>query len=117
MYQNATLHAELDGVKLTVEQLRALKEAGTDRPIALEGLGRLDFEDGTFRLTKGRLDVDEDGSTVVVRGGHDYDHGTGTVSVTDGSKSTRGAPDGLLVGSDGSVRPSSLFFSCARCVR
>lgn len=93
---------------LTPEQLAVLAEAGA--PPAGAAAAEVE-DDGTFQLQKGRLDVSEDGSTVVVRGGgHEYDSETGTVTVT--TPLSQG-PDGLLTDSNGVVRPPSPLLRCA----
>lgn len=84
---------------LSPEQLAVLAEAGAPS-VAVAG-AEVD-EVGTFQLQKGRLDVTDDGSTVIMRGGHDYDSDTGTVTV---STPLEQGPDGLLTDSDGVVRP------------
>jgi hypothetical protein len=82
---------------LTPEQLSALAEAGfpDGSKVTLA-----DQDDVTFELQKGRLDRDDEGSTVIVRGGHDYDSETGTVTVTSPLEE---GPDGLLVDENGKV--------------
>eukprot|EP00892_Ulva_mutabilis_P005087 jgi/Ulvmu1/2950/UM149_0033.1 len=84
--------AGLADMVLTPEQLAVLAEAGAPAA-AVDG-------DGTFELQKGRLDTTDDGSTVIVRGGHDYDSETGTVTVTAPLAT---GPDGLLTDADGMV--------------
>lgn len=87
----------LEDMVLTPEQLSKLAEAGlpdgTKVTIAEQ-------DDVTVELQKGRLGKDEEGSTVIVRGGMDYDSDTGTVTVN----SPLGAgPDGILVDAQGKV--------------
>lgn len=65
-------------------------------------LEKLALEANTVSLSKGRLDLDDDGSTVIVRGGHEYDADTGVVSVSK-QPAVRGRPDGLLVDESGEV--------------
>lgn len=91
--------AGLEDMVLTPEQLAVLAEAAAPPPTVA---GAEVDEVGTFQLQKGRLDVTDDGSTVIVRGGHDFDSETGTVTV---STPLEQGPDGLLTDSDGVVRP------------
>jgi hypothetical protein len=86
-------------VTFTPEQLEALAKAGRGNNVDLTDLA---LDAATIKLTKGRLDTAEDGSTVVVRGGHDYDADTDTVTVKSAT------PDGLLVDADGEVPPHHL---------
>ena len=81
----------------TTEQLEALTKgaAGGDGDLAL---GSAALEAGTVKLAKGRLDTADDGSTVVVRGGHEYDAATDTATARSAS------PDGLLVDAAGEAR-------------
>lgn len=98
----------------TPEQLEALAEAGRGSEVDLNDLA---LDAATIKLTKGRLDIAEDGSTVVVRGGHDYDADTDTVTVKSAT------PDGLLVDADGEVPlqsfviPSSFHLICFSWIR
>lgn len=83
---------------LSPEQLAKLAQAGiTDG----SKVTIADPDDVTFELQKGRLGKDDEGSTVVVRGGMDYDSETGTVTVNSPLGT---GPDGILVDADGKVR-------------
>jgi hypothetical protein len=91
--------ADLEDIEFTAEQLQMLTNVDMASDVSLEALA---LEVGTVKLLKGRLEVDEDGSTIVVHGGHDYDADTDTVSVSSKGGSMA-APDGLLVNADGEV--------------
>jgi hypothetical protein len=96
--------AGLNSVTFTPEQLEALAQAGGGSEVDLNDLA---LDAATIKLTKGRLDTAEDGSTVVVRGGHAYDADTDTVTVKSAT------PDGLLVDADGEV-PIAFFTQAFR---
>ena len=70
-----------DSIMFSAEQLEALSRQGFDSGIWDE----IDdpVQEQTTILKKGRLSCDENGNTVVVRGGNVYDSNTDSVQVVD----------------------------------
>lgn len=102
-------------VLFTPAQLLALAAAAgaPDAGVPAEG------SDETVRLTKGRLERDDDGSTVVVRGGYEYNADTDIVTV---SRPLPSGPDGILTDANGEVRLTlpwkfaRLLSACRNCL-